>query len=121
MTLSARKLPIDNIKDDVISTLKQHNTLLLTAPPGAGKSTQLPLWLLALDCLAGEKIYLLQPRRIAAKNIAHNHQAPECKKRCSVKEIGLCHLRGADGIRVLLVFNLIISSYAFSKQVQMRR
>jgi len=70
MTLSARKLPIDNIKDDVISTLKQHNTLLLTAPPGAGKSTQLPLWLLALDCLAGEKIYLLQPRRIAAKNIA---------------------------------------------------
>jgi hypothetical protein len=67
------------------------------------------------------KTGLVVPAAIAAKNIAHNHQAPECKKRCSVKEIGLCHLRGADGIRVLLVCNLIISSYAFSKQVQMRR
>ena len=70
MTLLARKLPIDDIKDDVISALNNHHTILLTAPPGAGKSTQLPLWLLALDCLSGEKIYLLQPRRIAAKNIA---------------------------------------------------
>jgi hypothetical protein len=33
----------------------------------------------------------------------------------------LCHLRGADGTRVLLVCNLIISFYAFSKQLQMRR
>lgn len=70
MTLSANTLPIDNIKNDVISALAKHQTLLLTAPPGAGKSTRLPLWLLALDFLSGEKIYLLQPRRIAAKNIA---------------------------------------------------
>ena len=70
MTQSIRTLPINDIKDDVFSALKHHHTLLLTAPPGAGKSTQLPLWLLALDCLAGEKIYLLQPRRLAAKNIA---------------------------------------------------
>lgn len=70
MTLLARKLPIDNIKDDVILALQQHNTLLLSAPPGAGKSTQLPLWLLALEDLSDDKIYLLQPRRIAAKNIA---------------------------------------------------
>jgi len=63
-------LPIDAIKDDFISTLEQQNTLILTAPPGAGKSTRLPLWLLSLPCLASQKIYLLQPRRIAAKNIA---------------------------------------------------
>ena len=67
MTQSIRTLPINDIKDDVISALENHHTMLLTAPPGAGKSTQLPLWLLALDCLAGEKIYLLQPRRLAAK------------------------------------------------------
>lgn len=70
MTPSAKTLPIDNIKNDVISALNNHHTLLLTAPPGAGKSTRLPLWLLDLDCLLNKKIYLLQPRRIAAKNIA---------------------------------------------------
>ena len=70
MTLSAKKLPIDDIKNDVITALTQHNTILLTAPPGAGKSTCLPLWLLDLPCLSGQKIYLLQPRRLAAKNIA---------------------------------------------------
>jgi len=70
MTLSAKNLPIDDIKNDVIVALNQHQTLLLTAPPGAGKSTCLPLWLLDLACLSGKKIYLLQPRRLAAKNIA---------------------------------------------------
>jgi ATP-dependent helicase HrpB len=63
-------LPIDEIKSDFISSLEKHNTLILTAPPGAGKSTRLPLWLLSLDFLSSQKIYLLQPRRIAAKNIA---------------------------------------------------
>ena len=70
MTLTAKKLPIDDIKDDVIAALNQYQTLLLTAPPGAGKSTCLPLWLLDLACLSDQKIYLLQPRRLAAKNIA---------------------------------------------------
>lgn len=63
-------LPIDAIKSDFISSLEKNNTLILTAPPGAGKSTRLPLWLLSLNVLASQKIYLLQPRRIAAKNIA---------------------------------------------------
>jgi len=70
MTQPTKKLPIEDIKADVILALKQHQTLLLTAPPGAGKSTCLPLWLLDLSCLSGQKIYLLQPRRLAAKNIA---------------------------------------------------
>lgn len=70
MTQSVQKLPIDDIKNDVIAALNQHQTLLLTAPPGAGKSTRLPLWLLDLPCLSKQKIYLLQPRRLAAKNIA---------------------------------------------------
>ncbi|MGB1263297.1 MAG: ATP-dependent helicase HrpB [Cognaticolwellia sp.] len=70
MTRSTDNLPIDDIKAEVIAALNQQQTLLLTAPPGAGKSTRLPLWLLDLSSLAGRKIYLLQPRRIAAKNIA---------------------------------------------------
>ena len=62
--------PIDAIKDEFLCALEQHNTLILTAPPGAGKSTRLPLWLLSLEQYKNQKIYLLQPRRVAAKNIA---------------------------------------------------
>ncbi|REL31662.1 ATP-dependent helicase HrpB [Thalassotalea euphylliae] len=61
--------PIEQIKADFLSALATQQTLVLSAPPGAGKSTVLPLWL--LDTAKAEKtIYLLQPRRVAAKNIA---------------------------------------------------
>ena len=67
-------LPINAIKSEFLSALtKEHSepkTILLSAPPGAGKSTQLPLWLLEQTANITGKIYLLQPRRIAAKNIA---------------------------------------------------
>lgn len=63
-------LPIEAIKKQFCQTLSVHNTVILSAPPGAGKSTGLPLWLLSLAVLAGQKIYLLQPRRLAVKNIA---------------------------------------------------
>ncbi|GAW94669.1 ATP-dependent helicase [Colwellia marinimaniae] len=63
-------LPIEEIKQQFCQTLEQQNTLILSAPPGAGKSTCLPLWLLTLPSLANKKIYLLQPRRLAVKNIA---------------------------------------------------
>mgnify|MGYP000211829925 CR=1 FL=1 len=66
----SQHFPIDAIKDEFINALSQHNTLILTAPPGAGKSTRLPLWLLSLAQYKNKKIYLLQPRRVAAKNIA---------------------------------------------------
>lgn len=63
-------LPIEAIKVTLCQTLSEHNTVILSAPPGAGKSTCLPLWLLKLEALSGKKIYLLQPRRLAVKNIA---------------------------------------------------
>ena len=63
-------LPIEAIKQQFCRSLDEHNTLILSAPPGAGKSTCLPLWLLTLQSLADKKIYLLQPRRLAVKNIA---------------------------------------------------
>ncbi len=64
------KFPIEAIKSSFLSALNNHQTLILSAPPGAGKSTVLPLWLLECDKFRRQKIYLLQPRRIAAKNIA---------------------------------------------------
>jgi ATP-dependent helicase HrpB len=69
MTLS-NVLPIQAIKSEFCQSLTDHNTIILSAPPGAGKSTCLPLWLLSLPALANKKIYLLQPRRLAVKNIA---------------------------------------------------
>ncbi len=63
-------LPINQIKTNLLEALQQHPTVLLTAPPGAGKSTCLPLWLLAQPQYFEQTIYMLQPRRIAAKNVA---------------------------------------------------
>lgn len=63
-------LPIEAIKTSFCQTLIECNTVVLSAPPGAGKSTCLPLWLLNIESFSKQKIYLLQPRRLAVKNIA---------------------------------------------------
>ena len=70
LTSKLASLPIEAIKTKLCQTLSEYNTVILSAPPGAGKSTCLPLWLLKLDVLSSRKIYLLQPRRLAVKNIA---------------------------------------------------
>jgi ATP-dependent helicase HrpB len=63
-------LPVADIIDEVKNHLANHNTLIVNAPPGAGKSTLLPLTLLEENWLAGKKIIMLEPRRLAAKTIA---------------------------------------------------
>ena len=63
-------LPIIEIISDLKKGLAEHNTLILQAAPGAGKSTYLPLQLLNEPWLAGKKIILLEPRRLAAKTVA---------------------------------------------------
>lgn len=63
-------LPVTDIINEVKSHLKNQNTLIVNAPPGAGKSTLLPLTLLDEPWLAGQKIIMLEPRRLAAKTIA---------------------------------------------------
>jgi ATP-dependent helicase HrpB len=63
-------LPVADIIDEVKNHLSNHNTLIVNAPPGAGKSTLLPLTLLDENWLAGKKIIMLEPRRLAAKTIA---------------------------------------------------
>jgi ATP-dependent helicase HrpB len=63
-------LPIIDIIPQVKQHLGEQNTLIVNAPPGAGKSTLLPLTLLDEPWLAGKKIIMLEPRRLAAKTIA---------------------------------------------------
>lgn len=52
------------------ATLSAHPLALLQAPPGAGKSTALPLALLSEPWLAGQRVLLLQPRRVAVRGVA---------------------------------------------------
>ncbi len=61
-------LPIAEIADEVTAALERHSRLVVTAPPGAGKSTLLPLAL--LERIPEGKILMLEPRRIAARQVA---------------------------------------------------
>jgi len=64
-------LPIAHIIPDVKATLHTHNKLVVQAPPGAGKTTALPLALLDEPWLKGKKIIMLQPRRLAVRTVAN--------------------------------------------------
>lgn len=63
-------LPIDDVLGELASTLSLKNTAVLVAPPGAGKTTRVPLALLDEPWAKGEKIIVLEPRRIAARAAA---------------------------------------------------
>ena len=60
-------LPIDAVLDELGRTLAANNAAVLVAPPGAGKTTRVPLALLDAPWLKGKKIIMLEPRRIAAR------------------------------------------------------
>jgi len=60
-------LPIDPVLDDLSRTLDRDRAAVLVAPPGAGKTTRVPLVLLDAPWVANRKIIVLEPRRIAAR------------------------------------------------------
>jgi ATP-dependent helicase HrpB len=60
-------LPIDAVLDELSRTLESGNAAVLVAPPGAGKTTRVPLALLDAPWVKGKKIIMLEPRRIAAR------------------------------------------------------
>jgi ATP-dependent helicase HrpB len=64
-------LPIESILPDLRATLRVHPGAVLQAPPGAGKTTRVPLALLDEDWLGGQRIVMLEPRRLAARAAAH--------------------------------------------------
>ena len=64
------RLPIDEILCDVDASLRARNNLVLVAPPGAGKTTRVPLALLDAPWRGDKKIILLEPRRLAARAAA---------------------------------------------------
>lgn len=64
----AMQLPAMEIAEEVNHALEAAQSLVITAPPGAGKSTLLPLTI--LDAIPEGKILMLEPRRLAARQIA---------------------------------------------------
>lgn len=63
-------LPITAVLPELARTLAAAPAVVLQAPPGAGKSTGVPLALLDAPWLAGQRIVMLEPRRLAARAVA---------------------------------------------------
>ena len=63
-------LPIDAALPALRAAVAAHANVVLQAPPGAGKSTGVPLALLAAESLQAGKIVMLEPRRLAARAVA---------------------------------------------------
>jgi ATP-dependent helicase HrpB len=77
MTKNAQPLPIDEALPRLIDALKTHGMAVLQAPPGAGKTTRVPLAMLEAGLGAGSgtgagtgRILMLEPRRLAARSSA---------------------------------------------------
>ena len=63
-------LPVDDLLPDLRTALAEKRTAVVQAPPGAGKTTRVPLALLDAPWLAGRKLIMLEPRRLAARAAA---------------------------------------------------
>jgi ATP-dependent helicase HrpB len=63
-------LPVHHVLPEIIAALRSHNRLTLQAPPGAGKTTAVPIALLDEPWLEGKQIIMLEPRRLASRNAA---------------------------------------------------
>jgi len=64
------RLPIDDVLPKLLDSFKIHQNIILHAPPGAGKTTRVPLALLEIIPPETGRIIMLEPRRIAAVSAA---------------------------------------------------
>ena len=65
------QLPIEDALPSLKRALASTSNVVLEAPPGAGKTTRVPLALLGEPWLNGQRILMLEPRRLAARSAAH--------------------------------------------------
>lgn len=63
-------LPIDDVLPQVIAALREHSSVVLRAPTGAGKTTRVPPALLDAGLLGERRVIVLEPRRVAARAAA---------------------------------------------------
>jgi ATP-dependent helicase HrpB len=65
-----QRLPIYEIESEIVARLKNDRRLILSAPTGSGKSTQVPQMLLRHNFLRDGQVVILQPRRLATRLLA---------------------------------------------------
>jgi ATP-dependent helicase HrpB len=68
--MNRRDLPIFELESSLVGALRRHNRLILQAPTGSGKSTQVPQILLDYGLLGDGEVVVLQPRRLATRMLA---------------------------------------------------
>ncbi|MEJ1974568.1 MAG: DEAD/DEAH box helicase [Lacunisphaera sp.] len=68
--MSPRELPIYELEDRLIAAVRDQGRLIVQAPTGSGKSTQVPQMLLNHGLLGSGEVVVLQPRRLAARMLA---------------------------------------------------
>lgn len=78
--MSRPPLPIDHALPELRVALERANRAVLVAPPGAGKTTRVPLELLDQPWLGDRRIILLEPRRLAARAAASRLAATRGEK-----------------------------------------
>ena len=67
--MDPKSLPIYEVEIELLQALKKHKRLIIQAPTGSGKSTQVPQILLDRGLAGDGEIVVLQPRRLAARTI----------------------------------------------------
>ena len=68
--MSPRDLPIWDVHESLLAPLRNGNRLVLVAPTGSGKTTQVPQMVLDAGLAGSKRIVVLQPRRVAARTVA---------------------------------------------------
>jgi ATP-dependent helicase HrpB len=68
--VTSNSLPIYELRDELIASFREHRRLIVEAPTGSGKSTQVPQMLLDSGLVDRGQIVVLQPRRLAARLLA---------------------------------------------------
>ena len=68
--LAKSDLPIEDVIPQIVAALRDATRLVISAPPGAGKTTRVPLTLIDEPWIDGRKLILVEPRRIAARAAA---------------------------------------------------
>lgn len=83
-----KNLPIEELRNGIITSLQTSNRLIIEAPTGSGKSTQVPQFLLESNLLQNKRAVILQPRRLAARMLA-SRVAHERNTKLG-EEVGYC-------------------------------
>lgn len=68
--MGSQHLPIWEIHSDILNAFQSGNRLVLVAPTGSGKTTQVPQMLLDAGLAGSKRVVVLQPRRVAARTVA---------------------------------------------------